>query len=468
MRSIRTPLAALAVAMLTLACGSPPPSTITLTIKPATGKIPIGKGSFGQLSVGGTMRGDPIPVGTTITLEATAGTFEEGSESLLSEITTTGPTTTVKLFPPSRPGKGTVTATYTDPYGATATKSVDVEFITSSQVVDLRFTCTANTIGAFYTGGDGRTRCDATPIDAEGVPVRNAQVRFLAEAGGFDPLPEDDACSADNPQSCRKLFAYNTKKDKRAPDDVPPEGSPETGEPRWPGPIGRECVRSCNPRDGLATLVAYVEAEGDGLQGTPYVDANDNDKYDAGEVMVPGVTDYEDSQTKYIWKMIKILWTTELEMGSPEARVYELTAPNAPPNYDIDRGGKKSFRAIVLDKHLNPLSANGPTNAVTLSADQGPAQVASTGNRYPRDQWGMDIDPTTFKIRNRTQRASYLRVEPIAIDVANVNDEVDDAGKPKAATYEVSAHINHFTCADENGEPGCTFDSFLSISGTVK
>lgn len=443
---------ALACAFLTVAsCGGRPATTITLTVSPK--RVTIGDGSSANVTITGSFDGATTLLDeSTIELETDVGNFEDAGQATIAVYQ--GGSARAKLVPPSRPAKGTVTARYIDPYGVTATASAEVEFVTTSSVTRLHFSCSAMSVGAFITGEDMAVRCDATPEDAEGQPVRNATVRFLTEAGGFDALPEEEG-------STRKLFAYNPKKDGRKPKDVAPFGDDGSGEPRWvdPSPEAGRATNIRNPRDGLVTLIAYVEVENDDGLSTPYVDANDNERYDAGEDMPPGINEFEDEQRRYLWKMIKILWTTE---GWSIPGITGFTgAGGGAVQTNIPRPGTLTLNARIVDRNLNPLSANGPENTISFDTE-GPVlpsvSLGASGSTFRRDQWGIDIT-TDYRIRNKESAGSYMIGTDYTISIKNINEEENEpvppatTGTPKAVNYTVTIIVTHQAGTDDTGAP---------------
>lgn len=423
------PCAALAAIAL-VACGEPGPTILTITAAPT--KVEVAKGNFTTITVTGTYNdGVGLPEGAEMIFSTDYGSFNAESTEASSSGSIEGGKASLKLYASSRPGKAAVEVSYIDPYLRTTKVSVEVSFTTPT-VAKLNFTCTARNIGAFISGEDIKVRCDATPEGDDGKPVTFAAVKFKAEAGEFE-LGETDA------ETGKKIWLYNPRAGGREPKNVEPFG----GEPSWLDSSASN--RKRNPRDGLVTLLAYVEGDDGGIQGDPFVDANDDKEYNAGEEFVDtdGDGEYsEEGQSKYIWKKLKVLWTGELHTGEKSSKVAASAAGNV---FDIARGGLLALTWTLLDKNLNVLAANSPDDAISFTANEGTVTPVGLSNLpVKRDSWGIDID-NKFEINSRESAASYTRDCTYSVTIRN------DAEEPEP--YQFSGLVSRNYAVDESGAP---------------
>lgn len=442
-------LLVLALATAVAACGERPPTEIELQASPA--RIEVGEGKYVKLDITGRFNGRPLLSGSTITLETDLGAFSEGGDDQVYDAVVQGNSATARLYSPSRPGTATVTAKYIDPYSETATSTIEVVFTTPA-VTSLNFSCNSRNIGAFVNSEDINVRCDATPMDAEQKMVRFAQVRFLAEAGGFRRADEDE--------TGRMTFIYDPRLGGEQPKDVPPLGDDSTGEPRWVDLVNGGVTR--NPRDGLVTLVAYVAGEANGVQGEPYVDANDNKIYDEGEKFEDlnknGI--WDEIQEEVIWKQIKILWTGKamLEADGPQSNV---TIPDGSP--DIDRGSERTFVFRLLDRNFNVLAANGGSDAIEFESSYGTI-VGSSTVPLKLNAWGMDINGQ-YQLNSPSSRNSYMLDSNYSVRLRN-SLSVDE----QPTMFDLQGYITRNHAVDESGaatgDPG--FETTPVVTGTLR
>src|SRR5690606_20542529 len=242
------------------------------------------------------LKGMRIPEGEVVAVETTLGTFVKDDHVPLTEVIVDGGKAVVRLYPTQK-GEAKVTAWWTPPGGIRVEASAIVTF-THPEVATLHFSCGAQNIGAFIQEAEAMAiPCDAYAEDEDKERIDSVTVRFMAEAGDFDPYEANDG---------RRIWTYNPRKGGRRPVDV----EPFPGEPSWSPDNG---LTKLNPRDGLVTLVAYTEGLAFGL-GEPFVDANDNNQWDEGEQFhdVDGDGLYSESQDTVLWKQVKILWTGEV------------------------------------------------------------------------------------------------------------------------------------------------------------
>lgn len=437
------------LALSLVACSGPDVTTLTITA--LSPRVEVGPENFSVIEVRGRIGEKTILYeGSELTVMTDCGSFAPESNEQSQSITIQGQKATARLYSPRTPCTANVTARYVDFYGVEVRATTTVQF-TVPPVAKLNFSCTAKNIGAFLDDQDMAVRCDATPEDAAGVAIRNAQVKFITEAGKFTPYDGEQGAGA------RVLFTYNPKEDGREPKDVEPIGDDTTGEPRWTDPNFGNRVR--NPRDGLVTLVAYVESPNDGLQGEPYVDADDNDQYDPGEdyVDLNGNGRWDDQQDTHLWKMIKILWTGE-DWGTPAGKVW-----TADGGFDIERGQQRTINFRFLDRNLNVLSTGGVRGVLEWSAPEGTLTFVGGETREfgNVDPWGIDIDNNTYKIRNRGSSSSYMRGSTYSVTVRN-DIEPGEPSEP----YQIFASVSRATATDEEGAPTNEIDEGMDVFAT--
>jgi hypothetical protein len=153
------------------------------------------------------------------------------------------------------------------------------------------------------------------------------------------------------------------------------------------GPVTE--MRTCNPRDGLATLVAVTTGseafddtnqngkwdpgEGKTDLGEPFVDANDNGTHDSGtdnedfyDTNNNGVWDGPngvwDASTS-IWTTYKILWTGGPDFNSAGAQASITPANNVTENHCVGT----QYVLKILDINGNPPTATSGQDAVTVN-----------------------------------------------------------------------------------------------------
>ena len=160
--------------------------------------------------------------------------------------------------------------------------------------------------------------CSVSVGDYFGMFVPNTSITFLTEAGGVPATVQISEQGGDPNQAGVASFTYRTE--CPSPKDVAPDDAALPGETGTSCNFWNQCKatpgfepRTCNPRDGWATLVAITVGQekftdknanltwDPGEQWDdlpePYVDANDNGMYDVGEDYYPyndGRNDYRD------------------------------------------------------------------------------------------------------------------------------------------------------------------------------
>lgn len=448
MQSFRLILSSALVLALVACSGSDVP-TLTLTVRPA--KVEVAGGAFATIEVRGTSGDAAIMDQSEITVTTDYASFEETYTEQTLTLYVEGGKATTKLYSPNKPGKATVTARFIDPYQVEVTATETVEFFVPP-VANLEFSCSAKNIGALVeASADMHIRCDATPYTSDRKVVANAKVNFLTEAGGFSPIYQDSEIDA------RVLFSYNPRQGGKQPKDVNPVGA----EPSWTDPANNQ-IR--NPRDGLVTLVAYVESPNEGFQGEPYVDENDNGEYDLGEPYFDANDNgvWDDQQETHIWKMTKILWT-----GTAREETSSWTTTGG-TGTSIARKFTRTFNFEFLDVNYNVLASNSATDQLYWAKEEGAVgfvgsqQIAFGGGSSP---YGMDIDPVTHMLRNPGQEGTYKRGANYSVTLRNDNENVDgDPPKPIPEPYQVFAEVTRSIETNDEGAPDNQITERMPVS----
>ncbi|HCF59024.1 MAG TPA: hypothetical protein DFS52_13660 [Myxococcales bacterium] len=178
--------------------------------------------------------------------------------------------------------------------------------------------------------------CAALVADRSSQKLGNVQVTFETEAGHIDGVATTGN-EIDDQETYGLAVAVHRTGNPR-PIDVDPNPAYL---PHWIGDSGIEVsqpcpsnpAKTCNPRDGLVTIIAVTQGEeqwedtnpknGKWDEGEafidlpePYVDANDNGRYDEGERFVDANNNgyWDDADGKWnsstlIWRATKLVWT---------------------------------------------------------------------------------------------------------------------------------------------------------------
>ncbi|MGC4115036.1 MAG: hypothetical protein QM765_10580 [Myxococcales bacterium] len=237
--------------------------------------------------------------------------------------------------------------------------------------------------------------CKVYGASATGQFVPGSRVTLMREAGG---VPTQAAFVRDSTRGGAATFTYRTQ--CPLPVDVPPMGE-AANDPGMPCAFYNQCkavpgteARTCNPRDGWGTLVAFAPGE-EAYQDTnvnqrhdpgepfddlpePFVDANDNGLHDAEEEFYDGngngVWDDKngtwDAETT-IWSYVRVTWT-----GAP-AELVILPGNNSGPGSGGATAHCTSIHYLGRLKDPNgnpPTAANGPSDKV-LATCSGNCQV---------------------------------------------------------------------------------------------
>ena len=223
------------------------------------------------------------------------------------------------------------------------------------------------------------TQCDLTLVDRYGNRVgTGTSVNFKTEAGTLPNSVATQAYVAGGANNSEGQATVQFSTAGNLPEDVAPlpalvgqYPNDRKLEPSWAdGLITR------NPRDGMVTLLAYVQGEeyfGDTNangkwdsgeqfhdQGEPFVDADDSGAWNAGEV-------YLDVNGNNAWDGPNGVWDATATVWA-EARILytdKATAGNSfisPSNFGtLAAGATQNFSAYFLDFNKNYVSALTPT-----------------------------------------------------------------------------------------------------------
>ena len=441
-----------AVALATAGAGCAGETTIVLRADKQ--QITAGGIDFATVTAQALLNGDPVGSGVPINFSTDQGSFAPSQDLYSTSVTTNGSgEAKVKLYSSDKPGQATISADFTDEEsGLTGTGSLTIRF--GPPTLDklpvggtFRLSCEAVNIGALRTPiPDLNVTCELTALTRDGVaiPASALQPKFLTEAGSF--TPKDDA------QSGERIFVYSPKGGASIPQDVQPD--PALAEPSYADANGK--VR--NPRDGLVTLVAVIDGEegftdtnGNGVydQGEPFedaaepfVDVDDNDRWDVGEQFIDTNANGQWDAANGVWDpqakisaIYKILWTGPVHDSPKTSRIERLTNI-------IPEGGKLELSAYILDANLNPLAgfqANQDTVEWTLVS--GGDAVSNDPTLPPfNNVLGFEFDRAANTERKRwTIVSNSFAATPFTF---TVEDGYPNDGTLTPTSFTVSVRIN--------------------------
>lgn len=182
--------------------------------------------------------------------------------------------------------------------------------------------------------------------------------------------------------------------------------------PRAAEPSRTDGALTRNPRDGLVSIIAYVQGEeyfddnnNNGVhdanepfidQGEPLVDNNDNGIWDPGETyldtnnnnMWNGPNGFWDANTS-IWAETRVLYTNFAEPGLGNV------APT--PWGPVPKGGMQSVQVYMPDLNLNRVQSATTSMTVMHSASKGGVMLL-VGSL--QDGYGFDVDPVLVDVTN--------------------------------------------------------------------
>ncbi|PZR09105.1 MAG: hypothetical protein DI536_23000 [Archangium gephyra] len=232
--------------------------------------------------------------------------------------------------------------------------------------------------------------CTVGLVDRYGNPVgTGTQVRLNSEAGTVPNNVTTQPFAPGNPSEGIGSFTFQTI-GTYPPLDVPPFPADATQYPfpRASEPSRAEGPLTKNPRDGVVTIIAYLQGEEDfrddnsnGVrdgteqfidQGEPFVDRNDNNMWDVGEFFVDtppsdgglpngiwdGPNGVWDSNAQ-IWAEFKLLYTGEAgsEAGT-NCVLNEAGNPSLPNSYGtLGLLQTKTIPLLITDDNLNRVEA---------------------------------------------------------------------------------------------------------------
>ncbi len=333
-------------------------------------EIPAGGNDHAVITATLKKQGDP-EANQQIEFETTNGSFSTNEEQNEVVATTNSEgIATVKLYSAPQQGQATVTATYKDDASSnTYTANISITFGEPSAsslptAGNFNLDCNWGNVGALISTSkpDVRVECEITAknIRGEAIPPQSLTLHFQAEAGELTSVYDDydDLLS----------IIYRVRGGESMPMDV----EPLSGEP------SRACGGgTCNPRDGLVTLVVVTRGsenfedrngnnqwdDGEPFDDLPepFLDKNDNGIRDEGEWYFDSNSDGEYTEANgfydtntMIWANFKILWT-----GKPEENETAAWITHSPSSTTLPDGGSITFNVKLIDKNLNPVAGFG-------------------------------------------------------------------------------------------------------------
>lgn len=338
------------------------------------------------------------PAGTTTTASGVTD-----AQGLVSTTVTAGPTI----------GSFSVAATFQTPSGPITTSSPTIGIrgaIPSNK--GFSFSCSRVNLDVYNAPTQPKAigvTCSFTLVDRFNNAVgTGTSVNFKTEAGiiessksttAYNPAPGGNNAAEGtgtvNFSTAGAFPALDVDPLPAAPGQYP---NARVLEPSWQdGQLTR------NPRDGLVTIIAYVNGEeyysddnangtwdpGEQFydQGEPFVDSNDNNIRDQGETPVDvngnGVWDGPDgvwNKTTNVWAVAHVLYTDKPVAGNSSI---------VPPSFGtLPLGAAASINAYFLDLNLNYMSATG----TTIGTEQtGPRTLGVNVAQGLLDDFGFDM-----------------------------------------------------------------------------
>ncbi|HUU03023.1 MAG TPA: hypothetical protein VM425_16440 [Myxococcota bacterium] len=214
-----------------------------------------------------------------------------------------------------------------------------------------------------------------------------------------------------------------------------------------------------NPRDGLLSIVFYVDGEegytdsnsngkydsGEPFFGNdlaePFVDANDNGEYDSGEgyIDVDGDGQWSDANGRWdgetvIWTMVHIMFT-----GKPDESID--TTHFEPSGINIDSGGSQQFTLYLMDINHNPIASNTGSDHVEFNTDSGANVVTGTitltksmGIEFT-DDGKVDINSLDKNHEDRYYQVTLDDSDPDAVESVTLHTLVEWTPAPPSGDY---------------------------------
>ncbi|HVE86426.1 MAG TPA: hypothetical protein VND93_26400, partial [Myxococcales bacterium] len=396
-------------------------------------------------------------------------TFSLGSGAPLgatvtpSGVTNSAGQVTATLQSGSGIGVVTVTATVFAPIQATSPGLG----ITGARVSNagISVTCSTVNIPAYISPTPPR---DVTVNCAVGLTDRYTNpigfpttVNFVAEAGTVSTSVTTTGFNFSNPSDPligRANFTFRTLAGtgRALPVDVAPfpanatqDPNPRPAEPSLPN--GSQTL---NPRDGLVTIVAYVngeeyfyDANGNGVydsgeqfydQGERLVDANDNGVFDLGENFFDennnGSWDGPDGtwqSDKQVWTEYRLMYTDYPTNGTLVPNPFSGACGSG-----LGKGQSVNLTLYAADRNLNqPIP--GTTVAVAHTASKG--SVRLNGGTTLLDGYGFDMDrvlvnPGTGRLCQPTDTICHFRTQFYAWYVGGISSITVTGASPSDVT----------------------------------
>ncbi len=402
----RTLLLLLLPLFLSIACSDP---VSELTLEADKLEIPADGASVSNITAKITVEDQKVADGLDVTFTTDKGTFELSKTTLTKKVKTVKSKASVTLYSSLNKETAKVTATYVDK-GTKQTLMNEIEILFGELEVGKKLSArnftlscgdaevgAANNLGV-YAESAAVSECFILAQDRSKNPVNVPDLKFVAESGYVEKI------------AGRYFYFPETN---RKPLDVDPDQSRAEG-----SRIGND-GKTKNPRDGLVTIIAYANGEEDfndiNLNGKkdpdefavditePYVDANDNGKYDQGEfyydtngnnVYDEGNGEWDNNTT--IYTQTKLLLTgapfeddfaTRFESGGNVVNI--VTGP-IPLQCGI--GNSVPYTFYLVDENLNPIAANRDDESKLTIKISGTKIEASTATNTLKDTAGIQFD----------------------------------------------------------------------------
>ncbi len=273
--------------------------------------------------------------------------------------------------------------------------------------------------------------CTVTLVDRYGNPVgTGTAVRLNSEAGRVPNQVTTNAFSptGTNTDEGKGIFAFDTTGPFPA-EDVPPLAAAgaqfpyaRNAEYNW-----ADAALTRNPRDGLVTIIAYVQGEehfyddnSNGVrdtgerfidQGEPFVDKNDNNVWDPGELNVDpdgdGVWDGPNStwdSNTTVWTKLFLLYT---DYSYAPAVVGAGSTPFVPNGFNVAKGTSVTLDVYLPDRNLNHIESGAGT-AIRHTAAKGSVTLVSLNTGL--DDYGFQVE--AMKLVNATGTGNCAPSQP--------------------------------------------------------
>lgn len=456
-------------------CDSLKDPEMSISVNPST--IAAGGIDYAEVSVFLKIEGDPAK-GKNITFETTNGSFSSSSELTSTEIATDDTGYAVaRLYSSLQQGEATVTATFEDPdSGESFIKTVTVTFGPPSSnslpmAGNFNLDCDYLNVGALTSAAkpDIQVNCEVTARSVKGdvIPPESLTFAYFAEAGELTGGYDDNE------------GMFIVKYSVRGGDALPQDVEPLSGEP------SRPCAgKTCNPRDGLVTLMIvtsgaerYQDNNGNGVWDSnepfddlpePFLDKNDNGQWDPGEPYfdTDGNGEYSeangifDEETK-ISAIFKIIWS-----GKPEENETAAYITHSPSTTNLPDGGSMSVTVRMVDINLNPVASFPDAGDTVFFIDSlgglNPTSPASNPGFYTLENTSAIALDSEGRFLSYDETAADCTVN--FADSSPGSDPEDDA-----LPFLVGVGASLSPGPDESQSfTQYTFDFLDTISGTVK